>query len=163
MTKIQHSYKVLLVAPSGSGKTMSSQNLDRDTTGFINVENKPLPFKGDFRFHTVPKTVKEITDTLIEMAKTPEITSIFMDSLSAVFDMVLLDCRKRFTGFEIWNNYNQTIQTLIDLIKRIPKEIFITAHYEMLGIEGSLEKRVKVKGKELISSSFKSYLTAGIS
>jgi DNA polymerase III delta prime subunit len=145
----KHNYKILLVAQSGSGKTMSAQNLDRDKTGFINTENKPLPFKTDFKYHVVPKTITEVTNTLVEFAKNSEINSIFIDSLSAIFDMVLMDCRKRFKGFEVWGNYNETIQSLIDLIKRVPKEMFITAHYESLGIEGSLEKRVKVKGKFL--------------
>lgn len=142
-------YKTLLVSTSGCGKTMSARNLSRDTTGFVNTENKPLPFKGAFKYHERPKSLSETTAVLIEYAKNPEIHTIFLDSLSAVFEMVLLDSRKRFKGFDVWNNYNSEIQTFIDLIKRIPKEIFITAHYEIIGIEGNQEKRVKVKGKEL--------------
>ena len=45
-------YKVALVAQSGKGKTFAARNLNRDKTGFINVENKPLPFKGGFKYHT---------------------------------------------------------------------------------------------------------------
>lgn len=142
-------YKTLLVSQSGCGKTMSARNLSRETTGFVNTENKPLPFKGQFKYHERPKTLGETTAILIEYAKNPEINVIFLDSLSAVFEMVLLDARKRYKGFDVWNNYNTEIQTFIDLIKRIPKEIFITAHYEIIGIEGNQEKRVKVKGKEL--------------
>lgn len=142
-------YKTLLVSQSGCGKTMSARNLNRATTGFVNTENKPLPFKGAFKYHSRPKTLSETNASLIEYAKNPDINVIFLDSLSAVFEMVLLDARKRYKGFDVWNNYNQEIQTFIDLIKRIPKEIFITAHYEIIGIEGNQEKRVKVKGKEL--------------
>lgn len=141
-------YKTLLVSQSGCGKTMSARNLDRDTTGFINTENKPLPFKGEFKYHERPKTLSETTNILIEYAKNPEIETIFLDSLSAVFEMVLLDARKRYKGFDVWNAYNTEIQTFIDLIKRVPKNIFITAHYEIIGIEGNQEKRVKCKGKE---------------
>ena len=147
MTKTEHYYKILLVSASGSGKTMSAQNLDKDTTGFLNVENKPLPFKGNFKHSLVPKNISDINNILIEWAKTPEITSIYIDSLSAIFDMILLDSRNRFKGFDVWNNYAETIQKLIDLIKRIPKEIFMSAHYEVLGIEGNMEKRVKVQGE----------------
>jgi hypothetical protein len=159
MPKTEHYYKVLLVAASGSGKTYSAQNLNRETTGFLNVENKPLPFKGDFKYHVVPKSITEINNTLIEWAKTPEITSIYIDSISAIFDMVLLDSRARFKGFDVWNNYAETIQKLIDLIKRVPKEVFMSAHYEVLGIEGNMEKRVKVQGEDFALS----YLIAGIS
>lgn len=149
MTKTEHFYKVLLVASSGSGKTMSAQNLDRDTTGYLNVENKPLPFKGDFKQHSVPKNINEVNAILIEWAKNPAITSIFIDSLSAIFDMVLLECRAKFKGFDVWNAYADIIQKLIDLVKRVPKEVFMTAHYEILGIEGNMEKRVKVQGRQL--------------
>lgn len=149
MTKVEHYYKTLLVAQSGSGKTYSARNLSRDTTGYLNVEKKPLPFKGDFKYHVVPSSATEITSTLIEWAKNPAITSIFIDSLSAIFDMILMDCRAKYKGFDVWNNYAEIIQKLIDLIKRVPKEVFITAHYEILGIEGNMEKRVKVQGKML--------------
>jgi hypothetical protein len=144
-----HFYKSLLVAPSGSGKTMSARNLDRNTTGFINVENKPLPFKGAFKNYSIPKDISETAKALIDMGKNPEINCIFLDSLSAIFDMVLADARSKFKGFDIWNYYNDTIQKFINLIKKTEKEMFITAHYEVLNVEGSPEKRVKVKGKEL--------------
>ncbi len=134
---IRDYYKVLLVAPSGFGKTMSAQNLNRETTGFINVENKPLPFKGGFKHHNRPKSLSEVTDTLVQYAKDNTIDSIFIDSLSAIFDMVLLDARAKFKGFDVWNAYNIEIQKFIDLVKRARKEIFLTAHYEILGIEGS--------------------------
>lgn len=142
-------YKILLVSPSGYGKTMSARNLNRESTGFINSENKPLPFKGGFKYYYKPKTLAETSQYIIECAKNPEITSLFIDSLSSIFDMVLLDSRKKYKGFDVWNNYNTEIQNFIDLIKKVPKQVFMTAHYEILGIEGSQEKRVKVKGKEL--------------
>ena len=44
-------YKVLLVSQSGKGKTYSAKNLNPETTGFINVENKPLSFKNSFKYH----------------------------------------------------------------------------------------------------------------
>jgi hypothetical protein len=142
-------YKVLIVGSSGKGKTYSARNMDRENTFYINVENKPLPFKGGFTNHVKPKTLKEVTDAIISAGTDEKITSIYLDSFSAVFDMILLDCRKRFKGFDVWNNYSDAICTFIDLIKRVPKNVYITAHYEILNIEGASEKRARVKGKEL--------------
>jgi len=142
-------YKVLLVSLSGKGKTYSSRNLNPETTGFINMENKPLPFKNNFKHQKRCTTWKEAFDALIEYGRNPEIDVIFFDSLSAYFDSLVLHCRKNYKGFEVWNNYNEEIGKLVDIIKRVPKEMFVTAHYEILGIEGNQEKRVKVKGKEL--------------
>lgn len=57
--------------------------------------------------------------------------------------------------------YNEEIGKFNMLVKRINKEVFVTAHYEILNVEGEPEKRVKVKG--YIFSSYKTALIAGIS
>lgn len=141
-------YKILYVSQSGKGKTYSFRNMNPETTGFINVENKPLPFKNKFKFHSRPTTYQEAYTQLIEYAKNPAINCIVFDSFSAYVDLLLLDCRKTKKGFEVWNTYAEEIGKLLNLIKRVPKEVFVTAHYEILGIEGIQEKRVKIKGKE---------------
>lgn len=141
-------YKILLVSQSGKGKTYSSRNMDRNTTGFINVENKPLPYKGGYKYHTRCTTYTEAYNALIEYAKNPEINQIFFDSFSAYVDLLLLECRKTKKGFDVWNLYAEEIGKLLNLIKRIPKEVYVTAHYEVLSPEGTQERRVKVKGKE---------------
>lgn len=142
-------YQVLLVSQSGKGKTYSFRNMNPNTTGFINVENKPLPFKNRFKYQTRIKSHDEIMKVLVEYYKNPDIDCIVLDSLSACFELILEHARKNYRGFDIWNYYNETIGKLISLIKASNKTLFATAHYEILGIEGNQEKRVKVKGKEL--------------
>jgi len=141
-------YKILLTSLSGKGKTYSFRNMDPETTGFINVENKPLPFKNKFKYHSRPTTYQQAYQQLIEYGKNPEITSIVFDSFSAYLDLLLFECRNTKKGFDIWNLYNEEIGKLLNMIKRVPKEVFVTSHYEVLGIEGNMEKRVKVKGRE---------------
>lgn len=156
-------YKTMLVGGSGKGKTYSFRNMNPVTTGFINVEDKPLPFKNKFKYHSRPKTVAEIKTTLKEFTENPEITTIVIDSFSAYIEMLLSEARARFKGFDIWNNYNEEIGKFLNFIKVIKKEVYITAHYEILGIEGNQEKRIKVKGKEwegLVEKEFTSVLYA---
>ena len=141
-------YKVLLVGSSGKGKTYSFRNMNPNNTGFINVEDKPLPFKNTFKYHSRPKNTIEVKKILDEYAKNPEIVSIVFDSFSAYIDMLLAECRATKKGFDIWNLYNEEIGKLFNYIKGIQKEVFVIAHYEILGIEGNQEKRVKSKGKE---------------
>lgn len=140
-------YKILLVGASGKGKTYSFRDLDPDTTGFINVEDKPLPFKNNFKYHKRMTNYGEVFSTLVEFANNPEIKTIVVDSFSAFVDLVLLEARKTKKGFDIWNMYNEEIGKFNMLIKRIQKEVFVTAHYEILNLEGDAEKRVKVKGE----------------
>jgi hypothetical protein len=141
-------YKILLVSLSGKGKTFSFRNMPKESTGFINAENKPLPFKNEFKHHSRTTSAKDTYNALIEFGKNPEIEAIVLDSFSAYADQVLKDARATKKGFDIWNYYNDEIGKMLDMIKRVPKEVFVTAHYEILNIEGSPEKRIKVKGKE---------------
>jgi len=141
-------YKVLLTSQTGKGKTFSMKNMDPDTFGLINVENKPLPFKNKFKYHKRPETVKEVFDTMIEYGNNPEIEAMGIDSFSAFTDLVVTEAREKFTGWDVWTDYNAKIYLFLKLLKKLKKEVFVTAHYEILGIEGAPEKRVKVKGKE---------------
>ena len=142
-------YHVLLVGASGKGKTYSARNLNPETTGFINVENKPLPFKNKFKYHARTITIQDVKDKLKEYANNPEIECIFFDSLSAYVDLLLTNARATKKGFDIWNFYNEEIGKLLNYIKTIKKEVFVTAHYEWIQDEGGAkERRTKVKGKE---------------
>ena len=142
-------YKVLYVGRSGMGKTYSFRNMNPLTTGFVNIENKPLPFKNTFKYHSRPSTLPEIKSTLSEYSKNPEITSIVIDSFSAFVDILLSECRATKKGFDVWSTYAEEIGKFLNFIKKIEKEVFMTAHYEWLqGEEGVKEKRIKVKGKE---------------
>lgn len=141
-------YKVLLVGTSGKGKTYSFRNMDQNTTGFINVENKPLPFKNQFKYHKRPSTSNEVLEAIKDYAQNTEITAIVVDSFSAYMDLVLTEARNTKKGFDVWNMYAEYITKFNSYVKKCEKEVYITAHYEILGVEGNMEKRVKVKGKE---------------
>lgn len=141
-------YKVLLLGQSGKGKTYSARNLNPMTTGFINVENKPLPFQNKFKFHAKPKTYAGVIKALQDFAANKEIDCIFIDSFSAYSDLLLEEFRKNFKGFEIWSNYNAKIGEFFKEVKNAEKEVFVTGHYEVLMTEGDKEKRAKVKAKE---------------
>lgn len=145
---IRDYYKILIVSQSGKGKTYSFRNMDENSTGFINAEIKPLPFTKNFKHHAKPKKFAGVMRALQDYAANPEIGCIVLDSVSAAFEILVKELRDNFTGWDVWNNYNKQIGELFDLIKRIEKEVFVTAHYEILNIEGEPEKRVKAKGKE---------------
>lgn len=142
-------YQIAVVGMSGKGKTMAFRNMDPNTTGFINVESKPLPFANKFKHYSTPKDWQETYQKLIEFAKNPEITVVVLDSFSAYVDSLLRTAREIKKGFDIWNLYNEEIGKLMYIIRRYPKDIFMTAHYEWVETEeGAIEKRIAVKGKE---------------
>jgi len=166
-------FKVLVVGSSGKGKSYMARTLDPKTTAIINPEDQPMPFKEGklFEFHTRPRTYQEVYSDLVRAAKDPNIKTIFLDSFSGFSDLVLKEAKSTKKGFDIWSMYNEEIGKLLTLIKKIEKDIFITAHYEVLNVDGGAEKRVKVKAKEwegltIVTQTIspcKNYLIAGTS
>lgn len=142
-------YKVLIQGQSGMGKSYMAKNLDPKTTGYINVENQPLPFKNNFTNFVRPTTANEAMTNLVKFANDPEIKVIYFDSFSAYMDLVLKEARATKRGFDVWSEYNTKIAEFHEVLNKIKKEVFVTGHYEILGIEGSEEKRLKVHGKTL--------------
>ena len=143
-------YKVLLVGASGGGKTYSFRNMNRERTVFINIENKPLPFAGDFKIHKVPKSILEVIQFINKSSNTENIDSVVIDSFSAYVDKLLSDARKVKKGYDVWNYYNEHIGLLHEAIKECNKTIFVTSHFEVVTDElgGQKGRKVKVKGNE---------------
>ena len=141
-------YKVLLVSQSGKGKTYSFRNMNREKTGFINVENKPLPFKGNFEYHGKPFATGGVFAALKAYNDNKEIDCIVIDSLSAIFDLFLAEAKATKKGFDIWNYHNELVAKFLAAVKNVEKEVFLTAHYEWIQDEGGAkERRVKTQGK----------------
>jgi hypothetical protein len=145
---IRDFYKILLVGAPGKGKTYSFRKLNKEKTGFVNAENKPLSFEGTFKYHARPKKFAGAIKAIEDYASNSEIEVIVVDSLSAIFDMLIEEMRANFKGYDIWDNYNRSVTRLMNVIKGVQKEVILTAHYEIINIEGEPEKRVKTKGKE---------------
>ena len=143
------SYQFALVGMSGKGKTMAFRDMNTETTGFVNMESKPLPFINKFKYYSTPDTWQECYQKLIEYAKNKSIEVVILDSFSAYVDSLLKTARETKKGFDIWNFYNEEIGKLLFMIKKFPKHIIVTAHYEWVETEqGAIEKRITVKGKE---------------
>lgn len=123
-------YQIALVGMSGRGKTMSFRNLNPETTGFINIESKPLPFINKFKHYSAPNNWQECYQKLIEYAKDDTIKVVVLDSFSAYVDSLLKTARETKRGFDIWNYYNEEIGKLLFAIKKYPKHIIVSAHYE---------------------------------
>lgn len=142
-------YQFLLIGMSGRGKTMAFRNMNPETTGFVNMESKPLPFINKFKHYSTPNNWQECYQKLIEYAKDSTIEVVILDSFSAYVDSLLKTARDTKKGFDIWNYYNEEIGKLQYLIKKYPKHLVVTGHYEWVEVEeGAIEKRLAVKGKE---------------
>lgn len=140
--------KILVISPSGYGKTFLSKTADLQSTGLINSEAKPLPFKGDFKWHGKPKTWAGFIKCLEDYGNNPEIKNIIIDSQSMAFDTLHSEMKQNFKGFDIYSNYNTQVKRYLDLMKSIQKDIIVNSHDDSVVVEGYKQKRAKVHGKE---------------
>ena len=140
--------KVLVIGPTGNGKSYLSKTANRDTTGYINPERKPLPYKGTFKFTGKPKTWSGFLKNIEDYGKNPEITHMIIDSQSMAFEMLHGEMKANFKGFDIYANYNKEIAKYFDLIRNINKDIIVISHDETLVDQGYKQRKAKVHGKE---------------
>lgn len=140
--------KVLIVSPSGYGKTFTAKTADSDVTGFINSELKPLSFKGTFKWHGKPKTWGSFLKNIEDYAANDDIKNIIIDSQSAALENLHSEMKNNFKGYDIYSNYNTQVKKYFDLIKLIKKDVIVLSHDETLMQEGYKQKKAKVHGKE---------------
>lgn len=143
--------KLAIVGPTGAGKSYLAKTADRATTGYINMERKPLPFKdgGPFLNMGQPKNWSSFKANLEKYGADPAIKRIIIDSQTMAFNTLNKEMSMNFSGFDIYKNYNRQVYEYIELLKNIEKDIIVFSHDEWLKVEGEGKKRMmSVHGKE---------------
>lgn len=169
--------QLLIVGPSGSGKTTSFRNLDRQTTEYINMEEKALPFPREFKFHHHPMVIdsrdpdSELEPSLVlaqfkaamtTAIKNPKSDSIIVDSFTKWDEMLLSYHRIVNKGYDIYNGHNEAVKKLLNRYKGCGKPIVWTGIDEVIKVETPdefdvLGRRLKVYGRELEGSIEKEF------
>lgn len=151
-TKGERTYygKVAIVGPSGTGKSYLSKFANRETTGYINIERKPLPYKAEaFTHEGRPKNWTAFMKNLKDYADNPEIKNIIIDSQTIAFNICQKEMQSNFSGYDIYKAYNREVYSYLELLKNIEKDVIVLSHDEVLKLdEGSKVKRMTVHGKE---------------
>ena len=146
---------VAIVGRSGTGKTSSLEQLPEDRTLILNVENKRLPFKTKFKHEYRIKDYRKLIGDnnegmLVSGIKSDKFDYIVIDSFTTWAEMVLDFAKKYETGYDIYNRYNDEVSKLMNVIKfQESKIIFVLGIPENVeGMDGLIEKRLKVAGKQ---------------
>jgi nicotinamide riboside kinase len=143
--------KVAVVGPSGTGKSYLSKTADKKTTGYVNIERKPLPYKiGEhFSMEGKPKNWTGFMKCIKDYGENPELKTIIIDSQTMAFNILQKEMSASFTGFDVYKQYNRNVYDYLELIKNIEKDIIILSHDELIKLdEGSRVRRMAVHGKE---------------
>lgn len=147
---------ILICGQSGSGKSYSLRNLDKERTKIINIERKILPFKEALKF----KHLVDIETSLIaaeevrKSVKSSEYDIIVIESFTKYVELLLSYSKQINKGYDIYNYYNATIGSFLETIKgNQNKFIVITAideRVEFIQPTGAIttSRRCAVSGKE---------------
>jgi predicted AAA+ superfamily ATPase len=123
---------VLLIGKSGSGKSASLRNFEKEELAVINVENKPFPFKKSFDSIKATDDYAVIKKCLSSTAK----KSIVIDDASYLITNQFMrghsSAGKGNGVFALYNDLGDQFWRLIEHIKSLPdgKIIYVVMHEE---------------------------------
>ncbi len=150
---------VAIVGDSGSGKSSTFRNLPADKTVILNVEKKPLPFRefGKFKNINIDR-YKDYMKVIKELKADDKYEYVIIDSITALLERANRYCENIYTGFSIWSEYNTMVYNILEDMKDLPQQVFVTGIPEYIEIKSGEPKAfIKTKGKEhkmLIESKF---------
>jgi hypothetical protein len=138
---------ILIVGKSGSGKSSSLRNLDRNTTWILDLENKALPFRnaGFKHLYTIPADFKQANEwgTIIQQfrqfmlhaANSNECSCVVIESFRK-WDEALIEYQKSTnTGFHIYNEHNKYVMERLNEFKYWPVPIIWLGLDDVVEIE----------------------------
>ena len=133
---------IIIVGPSGSGKSSSMRNLDPKSTAVINTERKQLPFKNANDFMNVPvKSVSEFHSALDKAMGSDKIKTIVIESFTSLIEIIYREAEIRYKGFDIWGYYNKEIGRILDKSKNSNKYVVFTAIDGVYDGDNGVEER----------------------
>ena len=133
---------VIIVGPSGSGKSSSMRNLDPKSTAVINTERKQLPFKNANEFMNVPvNSVSEFHTALDKAMSSDKIKTIVIESFTSLIEIIFREADIRYKGFDVWSYYNKEIDKILDKSKNSNKYIIFTAIDGVYDGDNGVEER----------------------
>ena len=140
----------LIIGDSGSGKSSSFRNLDPEKTVILNVERKNLPFRSFSKFKNVDVSkYKDFIKVMKELKSNDTYEVIVIDSLTSLIEIINKYCETVYSGYTVWKEYNDAIWNVMQDIKDLKQQVYVTAIPELIESQpGEFKAFAKVKAKE---------------
>lgn len=126
---------VLIMGPSGSGKSYSLRNFTPEEIGLFNVSGKYLPFRGGLPFANVsnPEDIKKL------MAKGTRRAYVIDD---AQYVMSFQEMDTKLSGYDKWNSIGYGFIGLVRSVMDLPQDTIV---YFLMHTEVGDDSRIKAK------------------
>ena len=119
---------VFLYGKSGSGKSRSLKNFGETEILYVNVENKPLPFRNKFKYTYATHNIESIKTQLKLMGNANVKTAVVDDVTYLMTDYFITHHRnmKGNASFEMYNQIADDMYTLVNCIKyELPEDVIV--------------------------------------
>lgn len=165
-------YPVLFASETGSGKSFAFAQLspeEKKRTYILNFDNKAIS-DDDSEFLKVYNTfdvddiemVDKIEKLIITVLSDDRVDRLLIDTFTLMTKLFNRWAAKHFSGFDVWNAYNNAITQILECIKTSTitygKFTYVSAHYPpRVGMAPNSKRYVTTKGKEhtnIIEESF---------
>lgn len=114
---------VYVLGRSGTGKSFSMRNFEKDELAVINVQGKILPFKGSGKFHIVnTDDSTEIVKEIEKAAKTYK--SIVVDDFQYVMANEFMR-RSAEKGYDKFTEIGRHAWDIADCVRKLPQEVIV--------------------------------------
>jgi len=124
--------KVAIVGQSGTGKTYLTKTADKNSTGFINFERKPLPYKSDpFKYEGKPSTWAGFIKNFNDFSDNSEIKTIIIDSFTMALNTLIKEMSSKYTGYDIYKFYNKNVYEFLESLRNVEKDVILFSHDEL--------------------------------
>lgn len=123
---------VLVYGKSGSGKSRSLKDFKEDEILYIDVENKPLPFKKKFKYRIVTdcaESIKKYLSTVtFDKDKYGDIRTAVIDDAGLIMTHTFMSRHRQMKGnaqFEMYNDIADDFYNLISHVKSLPEDVIV--------------------------------------
>lgn len=165
-------FPVLLASETGSGKTFAFSQLsteEKARTYVLNFDSKAISdddseFKKVYHEFNIKniEMVDNIEQQIITVLAHEDIDRLLLDTFTLMTKLFNRWAAEHYSGFDIWNAYNNSITQILECIKLATltygKFAYVTAHYPpRVGMAPNTKRYVTTKGKEhtnVIEESF---------
>lgn len=150
---------ILICGASGTGKSTSLRNLNKEQTVIINTERKVLPFREarQFKHHVNIHNLNEFYRNLNGALESANIQTIVIDSLTSLVEMVYFELVRNIekSGDNVmvaWSQYKDTIHDILLRSKAANKFVVFLAvedsiQDEMMRVTKTVAVQGSLKGK----------------
>ena len=139
------SIKTLILGNSGTGKSASLRDFEKDEIAVINCAGKPLPFQNDFEQY-VPK-YESLTDDVISALNSTNKRVIVVDDAQYIMSFQYMR-RIHENGWDKWNDIQGDFFKIIQICDYLPKDttVYFLSH---LTKDDDGNEKIKTMGKML--------------